>query len=364
MSIYRKSPRGVWYYYVCANGKRHRGSTGTRDRGAAALFAETLAFSLRRKSPRDRLLKLLDALFPAATPPDIPVGSIAGECERIGRDAGKPPTEHSMKSRGIALKRLSRWLDAARPEVRGARGIDRATAQAFAAHLAREGLCDKSRANILGDLSAMWNVLKREHDGLENPWPLARPLHVEKRRREAFTPDEARRVFAEADRAGHGWGLAARIAAATGLRYGDIARLKFGDIRDGAIITRPHKTAAHGIEVALPLPPDLLARIGGGRPGAFVLPEHAEGYPSKFTLAHPFSEIIRAAGIDPKRGYAFHSFRHYFRTQLARAGVDDATAMRLGGWTQRETAGRYDHDDHRAELGGAIAAAWALTANG
>ena len=51
-------------------------------------------------------------------------------------------------------------------------------------------------------------------------------------------------------------------------------------------------------------------------------------------------------------------FRHFFRTQLARAGVSDDVAMRLGGWTQRETAARYDHDDHREQLAAAIEAAW------
>lgn len=361
MSIFRKSARGVWYYYVCANGRRYRGSTGTKDRGAALLFADTFAFALKKKSPRERLLKLIDALFEKEAPPDIPLASVVGECARIGGNAGKPPTPHTSKSRGIAMKHLANWTAKSRPDIKGARGFDRAAALAFAAHLARVGLCDKSRANVLGDLSAMWNILRREHDGLGNPWPLARPMHVERRRREAFTPEEARRIFAEADRAGHGWGLACRIAAATGLRYGDIARLKFGDIRDGAIMLNPHKTAAHGIEVAIPLPPELLGRIGAGAPGAFVLPEHAAGYPCRFTVAHPFSGILRAAGIDPELGYTFHSFRHYFRTQLSRAGVSDEIAMKLGGWTQRATADRYDHDGRSREKAAAVAAAWALT---
>ena len=73
---------------------------------------------------------------------------------------------------------------------------------------------------------------------------------------------------------------------------------------------------------------------------------------------HPFADILKAAGVDPDK-YTFHSFRHYFRTRLAAAGVSDETAMRLGGWTQRDTAARYDHDDHREELAAAIQAAWA-----
>lgn len=361
MSIYRKCANGVWYYDICVNGRRMRGSTGTKERATAALFESSFAFSVRKKTPRDRLIKLVDALFGVPEAPEIPFDTVVAECARIGREAGKPPTESAAKSRKIAVKRLSQFVAAARPDIQGVRGIDRTAAQGFAAWLRKQGLCDKSRANIIGDLSAIWNILRREHDAIENPWPLARPLHVERRRRDAFTADEARKIFAAGDADGHGWGLAARIAAATGLRYGDVARLKYGNISGGAIITRPHKTEAHGINVAIPLPPDLLARIGTGKPGSFILPEHGEGYPVNFTLAHPFRAIMEAAGVDPANR-TFHSFRHYFRTQLAAAGVPETVAMRLGGWTRKETAERYDHDDHRAESADAIARAWALTA--
>lgn len=360
MSIYKKCANGVWYYDICVNGRRMRGSTGTKERATAALFESSLAFSVRKKTPRDRLIKLVDALFGVPEAPEIPFDTVVAECARIGRDAGKPPSERTEKSRKAAVKHLSEWAASARPDIQGIRGMDRTAAQGFAAWLRKKGLCDKTRANLIGDLSACWNVLRREHDAIENPWPLARPLHVEQRRRDAFTADEARRIFDAGDADGHGWGLAARIAAATGLRYGDVARLKYGNISGGAIITRPHKTEAHGINVAIPMPPDLLARIGTGKPGDYILPEHGEGYAHEWKNKHPFRAIMEAAGVDPGNR-TFHSFRHYFRTQLSCAGVSDEIAMKLGGWTQRSTADRYDHDGRAKEKAAAVAAAWALT---
>lgn len=103
----------MWYYYVCANGRRLRGSTESRDRGAAQLFADTLAFTLKRKSPRDRLLKLIDALFEKEQPPDIPLDAVAGECERIGAAASSStspvlPMEAASSSKVILCSLNSR----------------------------------------------------------------------------------------------------------------------------------------------------------------------------------------------------------------------------------------------------------------
>jgi integrase len=185
-------------------------------------------------------------------------------------------------------------------------------------------------------------------------------MRVEQRRLGTFTPDEARRIFEAGDRDGEGWGLAARIAAATGLRYGDIAHLRYGDIRDGAIDIEPRKTKGRGIRVVVPLPPDVAARIGTGSPDALLFPKHARGYSYCWAKKHPFADIMAAAGVEAN-GRTFHSFRHYFRTQLAKAGVSDEIAMKLGGWTQRTTADRYDHDGRAKEKAAAVAAAWALT---
>jgi len=367
MAIYRKVNNGIYYFsiYVPGSSRRIRGSTGKYDRAEALLVEQTMRLATSRKSPKDHILKIIDALYAdtESDRPDIPLEAVVAECERIGRNAGKRPSKYLSTRRGYTVARLGRWLARWRPDIKGARGIDRQAAQAFAAALEREGISDKTRAGVVGELASMWNILRREHDGIENPWPLARPMHVASRRREAFSVEEAQRVFAAADRAGHGWGLASRIAAATGLRYGDIAHLKYGDVVGDSIMIKPRKTQSYGISVAIPLPHDLRALIGTGEPSEWILPEHAEGYGRGWVGKHPFSAILREAGIDPARGYTFHSFRHFFRTQLSRAGVSDEIAMKLGGWTQRTTADRYDHDGRAKEKAAAVAAAWALTKN-
>ena len=366
MAILRRGKRGIWHYSVYVPGRptRLRGSTGTTNRAEALLIEQTMHVASRSRAPLDHAVKILEALFGVSAKPeeipDIPLEAVEEDTARIAADMGKPPTRGVSISRHTAMRRLIAWRDAARPDITGARKVDRAAAMAFSASLRREGMTDKGRANLIGDLGTMWNILARGHDGIENQWPKARPMHVGQNVREPFTRKEVLRLFDAADGFGHGWGLACRIAAATGLRYGDVARLRHGDIRDGVLRVMPHKTSAHGVAVEMPLPPDILAAIGKGDPEAFVLPEHGEKYGRSKDVGrlHPFSEVMRLAGVEP-RGRTFHSFRHYFRTQLAAAGVSDETAMRLGGWTQRSTAARYDHDAHREEAGRAVAAAWA-----
>ena len=68
--------------------------------------------------------------------------------------------------------------------------------------------------------------------------------------------------------------------------------------------------------------------------------------------------MLRAAGVSGH--HTFHSWRHTFRTRLSEAGVSDEIAMRLGGWTQRSTAARYDHAERLDDLRHAVESAAAV----
>ena len=58
-----------------------------------------------------------------------------------------------------------------------------------------------------------------------------------------------------------------------------------------------------------------------------------------------FALILQNAKIKPNGAkLSFHCLRHTFRTELAKAGVSEEVAMRLGGWTEEKTAAIYNHD--------------------
>lgn len=362
MAIYRKKTDGVWYFsvYVSGRKKRLRGSCGTSVKAEAQMVEQTIRMAAGRKSPKEHVLRLIEALYADETPQDkVPVSAIMFEYERLCGISNKRSAVSSVKIKRYRVSAFARWCEDEFPAVDDIRDVSRICAQQYVTFkLGRASV--KTVRNIVGDLSSVWNELKRAHDGIDNPWPLAMPQKGEDGRREVFTAEEAERIFEAGDADGHGWGIAARISACTGLRMGDVVTLRHEDIVDGVLRLRPRKTARHGITTVLPLPPDVLSLIGSGT--GPIMPDLADGYSPSTNMRFPFARILRACGLDTSR-YTFHSFRHYFRTRLAEAGVSDDMAKRLGGWTVDSTARHYDHDDHRAELAAAINAAWNVTSS-
>ncbi len=359
MAIYQKQKGGIWFYsvYVKGRAKRLRGSCGTTNRAEALLVEQTLRTAAQRETPKARILRIIEALYGPDKPADeLPLQAICFEVARVRKMQNRVQAASTRRIAEQRIRAFANWAEIEWPMAKNAGDVDRVCAQAYAAHLSKSGLAVKTVRNTLGVLVTAWNDLRRAHDGLENPWPLAMPAPGDEGRGEAFTAEEAARIFRAGDADGHGWGLAARIAACTGLRMGDVLTLRRECVQGGIIRLTPRKTARHGIATVLPLPPDVAAMVGEGGQG-FLFPDLAESYRPGYELRHPFKRVLEAAGVDPEK-YTFHSFRHYFRTRLAAAGVSDETAMRLGGWTQRDTAARYDHDEHREELAAAIAAAW------
>ena len=363
MALTRSKIGGTWSYSIYVPGSPHRlrGSCGTSDKAEALAVEALVRMAAGRNTTRERLLRVVDALYPPDTNADnSPLEALHIDLTRAEELAGREVSRHSLGLRRQNLAALAAWAREYWPAAKTLRDVDRRCAQAFARWLARQGKSQKTIRNRIGIFSAIWNLLKRVHDNLENPWPLALPAPAPMVRRGAFTPEEVRRLVAAADEDCRDWGLACRIAAATGLRMGDVITLRFGDIQNGAVDREPRKTKKHGIVVRIPLPSDLLSMIGAGEAGRFIMPalgSHYNGH--NLTGVTEFSTIMERAGVEAN-GRTFHSFRHYFRSQLAAAGVPEAVAMRLGGWTRKETAARYDHNEHRAESESAINAAWAL----
>ena len=146
----------------------------------------------------------------------------------------------------------------------------------------------------------------------------------------------------------------------TGLRYSDVARLEWREIVGDVIRLAPHKTARHGIEVALPITAPVKAALAEvGRRGDYVFPLHAEVWENR-SAAHyralNFKEVLRVAGLE-NAGYTIHSWRHTAATRLAGAGVGIETRKRILGHREDMTAQRYDHDEHLAEVRAAMEAA-------
>jgi integrase len=261
-----------------------------------------------------------------------------------------------MENRAMVFRRFLKWAAVHYTAASSPGKVDRACAIGFAQQLIRDKLKDKSRKNMLSDLSTIWEGLMRCSDEVTlNPWKLVKPEVLDSEPGKPFSVAQVASVLEAADDIGQGWGLACSIALYTGLRYGDVATLEWEniDFEKGVICLTPSKTARHNVRVTLPIAPKLMKQLKLVRKEfGFVLPKIGHRYPRQLK-DWPFSKVLEKAELDTEV-YTFHSWRHTFRTRLGDAGVSGEIAKKLGGWTNDTMADHYDHSMHIDEMKAAV----------
>lgn len=190
--------------------------------------------------------------------------------------------------------------------------------------------------------------------GRPDPFAEVPRYATEPQRREALERDELLKVI------GLATGELRRlfiIATFTGLRMGDCACLEWSDVHlpHNRLIRRTAKT---GKTVAFPLHPDLRAELDATPPELRrgpVCPDMAARYAkdptalSKLT-AKVFASAELQVRADPSEGRrraicrrGFHSFRHSFATQCARAGVPIGLVKEWLGHSSPVVTAIYEH---------------------
>jgi integrase len=356
--IYRRG--GVYWMDFFAQGKRTRQSTKCANRKDAQRFADAIATAssvptfaqavevLRMVYGEQRQgIKLEDAWATY-----LKVATATGKADVAPR---------TLECRRQIVARFLDWLKKNRPKVEVVEQIDGPVAADYAAALAAKGLKTKTRSNTIIDLGTVWRTLEKASSDVRNPWGALCPRITDARRGEAFSREQERSVLDAAKKIGKCWYEVCQIMRLTGLRYGDVARLTWAEVGADAIRLKPHKTAKHGISVAIPLIPELRAVIDGisRETGDYLFPVHAELYGKRgksYQAALNFREVLNAAGVTGE-GFTIHSWRHTAATRLAEAGADIETRKRILGHTEDATARRYDHDEHLAETAAALESA-------
>ncbi len=381
MSLYKRPTSRFWWFKIrTPDRKCIQKSTNTEDREKAAMVEQAVIKAYGKTTPIAKMHAMIDMIY-GADASGMPLAEVWPAYTQWREAANKPTGETTLRKRRNAVERFIEWTKKNWPNATTAESVDRQVAVAFAASLASEGTKGKTRKNIIGDLSTVWESLRRVRDELKNPWPLVRPDAHDSERGKPFTREQEKALLEAAAKGDAHWYLASLIARYTGLRYSSVARLTWKEIdfAKGVIRHAPPKTARHNIEVLLPLAAKLrpaLEKAWAERPvvdplaapemnpkknakrrqldPGYVLPLHAAYYPDPEQRGGPgaFAPVLTAAKIGP--GYTFHSWRHTFRTRLSEAGVSDDLAKRLGGWTEDATAARYDHAERVTEMLAAV----------
>lgn len=362
MNLYKRGR--VWWVKYQVDGKVYRRSTGTGKYQEAAAWVAAIKTSARMTS-FDEAVEVLKMLYAEPRAGEVAIGEAWDRYEKLARAVGKLQVrEKTVVDRRNHVRRFVEWLGREAATIKTVEGVTGAIAAKYAEHLARAGLSTKTRGNTIGNLSVVWAMLEKVSPKIRNPWERLAPADTDHKRLQAFTAEEERRVLAAARETGNDWWSVCTVARHTGLRYGDIATMKWGevDLARGVIKRKPSKTEKYGIAVELPITAPIRSALeaadGWGEraePGAWVFPLHGALYGRRGKNVQAvlnFREVLEAAEVEGN--FTFHSWRHTMATRLAEAGAGLETRKRILGHRRDETAARYDHDSHLAEVKRAI----------
>jgi integrase/recombinase XerD len=179
---------------------------------------------------------------------------------------------------------------------------------------------------------------------------LRQPMHLEVHYQRApqrvpvtLTPEEVSRLLEavrnQRDR------TAMEVAYATGLRLGEVLRLKVADIDSGRMILRVDQGKGKKDRNVM-LGPALLETLRGYwkryKPKVLLFPGQDPTRPVNPTMIQrAFVQAKREARI--QKQVSFHSLRHSFATQLLESGVNVRTIQSLLGHRSLGTTQRYTH---------------------
>ena len=310
------------------------------------------------------LRKYFSSMMQIITGEEMKIITIKSWCnEWLDRKTAAGSKKATMGRYKAHTKAFLDWLGVDRSQ-KPLESVSTSDMERFKQALQARGIVGKTVLNYMKDIGAIYSMAMREGIVSFNPMKaVSAPSTDDSQDRKPFTESEVQAMIDSAP--SEEWRGMILAAAFTGLRLGDVARLKWSsiDLQNKKITLIPAKTARKKREVMIPIQPDLLVFFEGititdDSPEAFVFPtlsginvNNREGLSRKFvsimesagvSRGKPSKEKAEGAGrITFERG--FHSLRHTFTTWLRTAGVSEEDRMALTGHSTRDSHARYSH---------------------
>lgn len=149
----------------------------------------------------------------------------------------------------------------------------------------------------------------------------------------------AQEVAALADALPHPFGLAARLAVATGLRRRNLLQMRWDQI-DGDAVTIPGQLMKNGSPLRIPLNAEALAILRQLRNQSEWVFLKESGAPIKEISSKVWKRACKEAGLVNLR---WHDLRHTWASIMRQQGVPLEVIQELGGWKDDAMVQRYSH---------------------
>jgi len=324
----------VWYYTAWRGNKRVYRSTGMRTRG------EALHYCMER-------VREGSLVGPKRVSGDIPFSQFAEGFFDDGspymvwaEEHARAVTKGTMMNVKRALKIFAEYMgDTPLCNIRQ-RDLD-----GYARYLLSTGRSGATAKILLNSLERVFRYAKYEEIIKENPFDgYLRVFPNEEKPRDAFTADEVRKLFSERNRGA--WRneisrLACMLAAQTGMRLGEVCGLSVEDISEEWITVRHSlsptdgmKSTKSGKERIVPMPTGLYQQLMRVSLNGRVISVDRQTVNNHLRLAE---------GKLGVRQLSFHSFRHFFVSQLGGSQVPEAVKRAVVGHASEAMTDRYTH---------------------
>jgi len=251
-------------------------------------------------------------------------------------------SEGTQRGHIRACKRFAAFLKRS-PDMAAADDIRR-----FQLHLMEDGASIQTRNRTMTGVRFLFRITLRRHDLAAEVYHIKEPLNLPL----TLSPEEANRLLTVAGAKSLRLRLMLALAYGCGLRAGEVARLRAGDIDSAQGVIRVVQSKGRkDRHVMLPEEVlELLRQWWKERPTRFdagVPPLERLVFPSRKTgkalnirqLNRLFHQACEAAGI--QKPVTLHSLRHSFATHLLEQGTDIRLIQAVLGHDKLDTTARY-----------------------
>lgn len=341
-------PSGMYaFQYRAADGKKKTKSLKTRNRKEAEELAKPLAAMVSATDQAEAvrgIAKARDLIDNGS----IPLSEVWQAFDQTRPSAGAG----TLKLYERILKQFIKWMNAKHPEISDFADIDTKMAKEWLIDVWAEGISASTFNDKRGALQTITKALVEADKVKSNPWQATvSKKAIKQQKREGLSPKQAQELIElQTTEESHALLMLALFA---GMRLKDAVLLKWECVKGRTIQYMPAKTERTSEVLAtVPVLPPLQAALDAlPRMGEYVLPDSAKAYQRREeTVKARVLKLVQSVTGDEKNEatqgkvnrskYGFHSLRHTFATEAARAGATAAELQTMTGDTM-QTLGKY-----------------------
>lgn len=352
-----------WHYDFVIGGIRYRGSTGFKkaEKEKAKAEEERLRVQAREKHSIEMVWEQTKRRL-------VSSNSLEFDEEKVWKVFAalhSTACPQKMKAYRGYWRDIYTFIHENYPEVRYVSDVTTIQAIEWYGHIRNEQMASATKNFYIAFSKMLFNTLGKTYGIIENPFKDLKRLPETAVSREAYTPEELKKIGAYAE--GFVYSLCL-TAISTGLRKGDICMMRKDsvDMENRILSIKTRKTK---VSIEIPIMPGLYRHLQDmfleSPDSPYVFPELAEMYSNpnrQRVITENVKRLFHKIGIDDTQkevdGYArrvsvkdVHSFRHTFVYMASIHGIPLPVVQSIVGHLNPEMTKHYmDHAGREARL--------------